>query len=123
LLGVSIGVLSVLALAAYEQYASAQVASILSQFGSNLVTVTPTVPQTSGARVGQVRTLTVDDASAIRERIPELAAVTGVKGGCSGRLWLEHPGCRCRSGVPDFEIGQPPGWFLVGALWPITQLL
>jgi putative ABC transport system permease protein len=80
-LGVTIGALSVLAIAAYGQYASAQVSSILAQFGSNLVTVRPSAPQTSGARVGQVRTLTVDDAQAIREQIPQLLAVSGVRGG------------------------------------------
>jgi putative ABC transport system permease protein len=80
-LGVTVGVLSVLAIAAYGQYASAQVASILAQFGSNLVTVRPSAPQTSGARLGQVRTLTVDDAQAIRDQIPQLLALSGVRSG------------------------------------------
>jgi putative ABC transport system permease protein len=81
LVGVIIGVLSVLAIAAYGQYASAQVASVLAQFGSNLVAVSPAPPMTRSARLGQVQTLTTDDAAVIRQEVAHLLAVSGVKSG------------------------------------------
>jgi putative ABC transport system permease protein len=81
LVGVSVGVLSVLAIAAYGQYASAQVARTLALFGSNLVAVTPANPMTRGARVGRVTTLTVDDATAIAQQVPHLLASSAVKSG------------------------------------------
>lgn len=82
LLGVSVGVVSVLAVAAYGQYASAQVDRILAQFGSNLVAVTPGVPQqTRGARIGRLNTLTTDDVIALQQQVPYLLALSGVKSG------------------------------------------
>lgn len=81
LLGVTIGVLGVLAVAGYGEYASAQVTATLARFGSNLVTVTPGSPQTRGARTGTVNTLTTDDATAIRQQGIHVLALSGVKSG------------------------------------------
>jgi putative ABC transport system permease protein len=81
LVGVGIGVLSVLAIAGYSEYANARLATILAQFGSNLVAVTPAPPLTRSARTGQLPTLTIDDATAIGDQIPHLFALSGVRGG------------------------------------------
>jgi putative ABC transport system permease protein len=81
LLGVGIGVLSLLAIAGYSEYASARLTSILAQFGSNLVAVTPAPPLTRSARIGKLPTLTVDDAAGIGDETPHLLALSGVKSG------------------------------------------
>jgi putative ABC transport system permease protein len=81
LLGVGIGVLSVLAVAGYSEYANARLATILAQFGSNLVAVMPAPPLTRSARTGRVNTLTVDDANAIQEQVPNVMALSGVRSG------------------------------------------
>src|SRR5262249_26232577 len=54
---------------------------ILAQFGSNMVVVSPAPPQTRGARVGRVNTLTTDDADAIMAQVPHVVQVSGVKSG------------------------------------------
>lgn len=81
LLSISLGVVGVLAVDGYGQYADAQVTRSLAQFGSNLVVVRPAPPVTRQARTGAVRTLTVDDANAMREVVPHVLALSGVKTG------------------------------------------
>ena len=81
LLGVTIGVMGVLAISSYGEYARAQVTTLLAQFGSNLVAVTPGTPLTRAARVGRVNTLTLDDAVAVTEQVPHLVACSAVKSG------------------------------------------
>ena len=90
LLAVSIGVVSVLAVAANGEYARAQLAAMLAQFGSNLVSVTPGSPLTRGARVGKVSTLSMDDATAIAEQVPHVQASSGVKGGSVNAIVGRH---------------------------------
>ena len=76
MLGVIIGVASVIALVAVGQGASSGITSRLESLGTNLLTVTPGATTTGGTRgaAGSATTLTVADATAIRA-LPDVAAV------------------------------------------------
>jgi putative ABC transport system permease protein len=76
MLGVIIGVASVIALVAVGQGASSGITTRLQSLGTNLLTVTPGASVTSGTRgaQGSATTLTIDDANAIRA-LPGIAAV------------------------------------------------
>ncbi len=76
MLGVIIGVASVIALVAVGQGASSGITSRLESLGTNLLTVTPGASVTGGTRgaQGSATTLTVADATAIRA-LPDVAAV------------------------------------------------
>ncbi len=90
LLGVGIGVLSLLAIAGYSEYANSRLTSILAQFGSNLVAVTAAPPLTRSSRTGKLPTLTVDDATAIGDQTPHLLALSGVKSGSLNAIAGRH---------------------------------
>ena len=76
MLGVIIGVASVIALVSVGQGASSGITARLESLGTNLLTVSPGASVTAGTRgaQGSSTTLTVDDADAIRE-LPGVAAV------------------------------------------------
>ena len=76
MLGVIIGVASVIALVAVGQGASSGITARLESLGTNLLTVSPGASVTGGTRgaQGSSTTLTVDDANAIRA-LPGIAAV------------------------------------------------
>ena len=76
MLGVIIGVGAVVAMVAIGQGARASVTQQVQALGSNLLTVFAGTAQFGGvARGEQVRTLTLEDADAIREEVP---GVTGI---------------------------------------------
>src|SRR5690242_13408110 len=68
MLGVIIGVASVIALVAVGQGASSGITSRLEGLGTNLLTITPGAVSTGGTRgaAGSATTLTLADATAIR---------------------------------------------------------
>jgi putative ABC transport system permease protein len=76
MLGVIIGVASVIALVAVGQGASSGITTRLQGLGTNLLTVTPGATRTGATRgaAGSATTLTVDDAAALRS-LAGLAAV------------------------------------------------
>jgi putative ABC transport system permease protein len=76
MLGVIIGVASVIALVAVGQGASSGITSRLQSLGTNLLTVTPGATVTSGVRgaAGSATSLTTDDADSIKA-LPNIAAV------------------------------------------------
>jgi putative ABC transport system permease protein len=76
MLGVVIGVASVIALVSVGQGATSGITSRLEGLGTNLLTVTPGAQRTGATRgaAGSSTTLTVDDATALAA-IPEVAAV------------------------------------------------
>jgi putative ABC transport system permease protein len=76
MLGVIIGVASVIALVAVGQGASSGITDRLQSLGTNLLTVTPGATVTSGVRgaAGSATSLTTDDATAIRA-LQNIAAV------------------------------------------------
>jgi putative ABC transport system permease protein len=76
MLGVIIGVASVIALVSVGQGATSGITSRLQGLGTNLLTITPGATRTGATRgaAGSSTTLTVDDATAIGA-IPEIGAV------------------------------------------------
>jgi putative ABC transport system permease protein len=76
-LGVIIGVGSVIAMIAIGQGARAATTQQVQALGSNLLTVFAGVARTAGvARLDPVQTLTLEDAEAIRQEIPQVVGVS-----------------------------------------------
>ena len=76
-LGIAVGIAAVVLLTAIGEGVQRFVISEFSQFGTNLMTVTPGKTQTmgvSGAVFGTVRPLSLDDAKSMR-RVPQVLAV------------------------------------------------
>jgi putative ABC transport system permease protein len=77
MLGIIIGVGAVIALMSVGQGAQASVTSQIKSMGSNLLFVSPGATSSSGVRsaAGSAATLTYEDAQAIAENVPQVAAV------------------------------------------------
>ncbi len=80
MLGIVIGIASVIAMVAIGQGAQAGVQSRIQSIGSNLLTVTPGAPRGVGSAVsagrGSAQTLTLADAAAISSDVQNIAAVS-----------------------------------------------
>jgi len=77
MLGIVIGIASVIALVAVGQGAQNQIANNIKAIGSNLIIVTPGSQQVGGVSQGggSAQSLTVDDANAIKSQISGISAV------------------------------------------------
>lgn len=80
MLGIVIGIGSVIAMIAIGQGAQADVASRIQSIGSNLLTISPGSQQGAGSRgvsggFGSATTLTSEDADAIKESVPSVIAI------------------------------------------------
>jgi putative ABC transport system permease protein len=75
MLGVVIGVASVIALMSIGRGAEAQILSNIQSLGSNLITVQPGSFTFGGVRGGMSQTLTINDSEAIAEQVPGIIAV------------------------------------------------
>jgi putative ABC transport system permease protein len=79
MLGIVIGIASVIALTAVGQGAQAAVSSSINSLGANLLIITPGASRTFGSTVsagrGSAETLTPDDADAISTQVNNVAAV------------------------------------------------
>jgi ABC-type antimicrobial peptide transport system permease subunit len=77
-LGIVIGIASVIALLAIGQGSTNSITSSIESTGANLLTVTPGFSRTAGPVFGgrgSARTLTVDDATAIAQEVGQIAAI------------------------------------------------
>lgn len=79
MLGIIIGISSVIAMVSIGQGAQASIESNISSMGSDLIIVQPGAPRTQGAGVqgarGNAKTLTQDDATAIAKNLTLVKAV------------------------------------------------
>ena len=77
ILGIVIGIASVITMVAIGQGAQASIASSIESIGSNLIIVRPGAQRTAGVSsgAGSSATLTVDDANAIKNEIANVSAV------------------------------------------------
>lgn len=79
ILGIVIGIASVIALVSIGQGATSSVQSSISSLGSNLIQVSPGAQRSIGSNVraaaGSAETLTNDDAAALASQIADVAAV------------------------------------------------
>jgi putative ABC transport system permease protein len=78
MLGVIIGVASVIAMVAIGQGSKQSIQSQLSSMGSNMITILPSSNVAGGARLGgaSVQTLTIDDVKAIQKQAVNVGAIS-----------------------------------------------
>jgi len=79
ILGIIIGIASVITLVAVGQGATASVTSSISALGSNLLVVTPGISRTAGpvsAGIGSAVTLTKADADSLSSSVPDAKAIS-----------------------------------------------
>jgi putative ABC transport system permease protein len=77
ILGIVIGVASVIALMSIGKGSQAEIISRISTLGANLITIRPGSSQFGGVRsaAGSATSLTLEDAEAIAEKVPNISAV------------------------------------------------
>ena len=79
ILGIVIGISSVIALVSIGQGASSSITASIDSLGSNLLMITPGAQKGPGQFIsagrGSARTLTVDDAKAIAAQVQNISAV------------------------------------------------
>jgi putative ABC transport system permease protein len=77
ILGVVIGVGSVITLMSIGKGSTAQILSRIQSMGANMITISPGASTSGGVRgaVGGVRTLTVEDAEAISQEVSHISAI------------------------------------------------
>ena len=75
ILGIVIGVAAVIALMSIGRGTTASILSNIESIGSDLITINPGSFTFGGVRGGVSRTLTMEDAEAISEQVPNIAAV------------------------------------------------
>ncbi|MGI8915085.1 MAG: ABC transporter permease [Chloroflexota bacterium] len=107
MIGIILGVCGVLTINAVGQSQNAALAAQLAQLGSNLVSVASAAANVGGVSggAGSLPSLTVRDAQAIREQVPDVAAISpGVSGQApvvNGRLsW----GTSVQGVYPEYQV-------------------
>ena len=75
ILGIVIGVAAVIILMSVGRGAEAEILSQFESLGSDLITIRPGAFMFGGVRGGTSQTLTMEDAEAISERVPNISAV------------------------------------------------
>lgn len=106
ILGIVIGISSVIAMVSIGAGASASISSSVESLGSNLILITPGTQRTQGYGVrssGSAQSLTREDLEAIRDNVSGIAAITGE---VSGRYQITAPGTNTNTTVngvgPDY---------------------
>ncbi len=106
MLGIVIGIASVIALVAIGNGAKASITSSIDSLGSNLLTVRPGAVSTSGVRssVGSAQTLTLADATAISAQV---ANVSGVAAEDARGFQITAPGTNINATVDGTQPTYP----------------
>jgi putative ABC transport system permease protein len=108
ILGIVIGIASVIAMIAIGQGAKNNIESSIQSLGSNLVLVMPGMQRSAGAGVSQARgsatTLTLDDAEAIASQV---AAVAAVAPDLSGRYQVTAKGTNSNTSIVGTTASYP----------------
>jgi putative ABC transport system permease protein len=115
LTGIAIGVAAVVLLTAIGEGIHRFVLAEFSQFGTNLIAVTPGKTSTlgmSGAMISNVRPLSLDDARAL-EQVPDVEAVVSV---VQGNAAVEAGGISRRTMVFGAGTGVPAIWSMRPAI-------
>jgi len=76
MLGIIIGVASVISMISLGEGARQQTLSTIAKFGTNIITVKPGEKKSRHVRSGKVETLTLEDAYAIRDYVPNITGVS-----------------------------------------------
>jgi len=90
MLGIIIGIASVISMLAIGAGAQADIMGRISQMGSNLLSVRPGSESTRGVWGGQVDSLTVEDAQVILAEIPDIRAVSPIANGSAQLKYFEN---------------------------------
>ena len=108
ILGIVIGISSVIAMVAIGQGAQNSVQSSIQSIGSNLIMITPGAQRTPGSPVssgrGSAQTLTINDATAIKTSIDN---VTGVAPEISKRYQVTAKGTNTNTSIVGTTIDYP----------------
>lgn len=120
LLGIAIGIAAVILLTSIGEGLHRFLLAEFSQIGTNVVTLSPGKVSTGGTNPGfpsSVRPLSLEDADALRQRIPHLVGVTpGVTGnaemGANGRLRRSLVYGTSAALLPSFRLSMSAGQFL-----------
>lgn len=120
LLGIAIGIAAVILLTSIGEGLHRFLLSEFSQIGTNVVTLSPGKVSTGGTNPGfpsSVRPLSLEDADALRQRIPHLVGVTpGVTGnaemGANGRVRRSIVYGTSAALLPSFHLSVSAGQFL-----------
>jgi putative ABC transport system permease protein len=78
MLGIIIGVGAIIAMLSIGEGAKRKVAESIQRFGTNLLSVRPGAARIGHVRTGSVETLILEDARAIKEKIPSIRLVASV---------------------------------------------
>ncbi len=105
-LGIVIGVAAVIALLAIGQGAQAQIISSIESLGANLVQIYPGASfGPGGVRGGATQTLTIEDAEAIADQVPNIAAISPVISSSAQIIAGDENTSATLSGTtPDYRI-------------------
>lgn len=100
ILGIVIGISSVIAMISIGAGASSSISSSIESLGSNLIQITPGTQRGPGFGVssgrGSATSLTQDDADAILDEVPDIAALASA---VSGRYQITAPGTNTNTSV------------------------
>ena len=114
-LGIAVGIAAVVLLTSIGEGVHRFVLQEFSQFGTNIIAVTPGKTETfgiSGAQISNVRPLSLDDSAAL-ERLEHVVAVMPV---VQGNAQVEFDGRTRRTMILGVGSELPRGWSMDGSL-------
>jgi putative ABC transport system permease protein len=116
MLGIIIGVASVIAMVAIGQGSKQSIQSQLSGMGSNMIIIRPNSNISAGARLDatSVQTLSLDDVKALQRQAPDLSAVTPMANAKGQAIYGN-------SNWPTTMQGVQPNYLTIIRQWPVQD--
>jgi putative ABC transport system permease protein len=116
MLGIIIGVASVIAMVAIGQGSKQSIQQQLSGMGSNMIIIRPNSNISAGARLDatSVQTLTLDDVKALQKQAPDLSAVTPMANAKGQAIYGNN-------NWPTTIQGVDPNYLSIIRQWPIQD--
>ncbi len=105
MLGIIIGVASIIAMISIGEGAKKQVTESIQSFGTNLLRVSPGAAKLGHVRTGAVETLTIEDAEAIKKDVPHVQHVaTQVRNMAQIKYGNNNSSTSITGTVPQFTV-------------------
>jgi len=116
MLGIIIGVASVIAMVAIGQGSKQSIQTQLSGMGSNMIIIRPNSNISAGARLDatSVQTLTLDDVKALQRQAPDLSAVTPMANAKGQAIYGNN-------NWPTTMQGVQPNYLSIIRQWPVQD--
>ncbi|HVU98871.1 MAG TPA: ABC transporter permease [Puia sp.] len=116
MLGIIIGVASVIAMVAIGQGSKQSIQSQLSGMGSNMIIIRPNSNISAGARLDatNVQTLTLDDVKALQKQAPDLSAVSPMANAKGQAIYGNN-------NWPTTIQGVQPNYLTIIRQWPVQD--